>query len=136
MCYHKSFVKNVQDLLDNYSASFQSITEELEIIKERFSVLMKKDEKLNALSLQSHEAIHNLLVAYSQKDALPSHYTKPELTELKWCLKNMASFRANGIYRYLLVGFWAPRSCETFFLGECGLARLRGAFPSIRQFGE
>src|SRR5688572_25346203 len=100
MCYHKSFVKNVQDLLDSYSASFQSITEELEIIKERFSILMKKDEKLNALSLQSHQQIHELLVAYSQKDSLPAHFSKEELSELKWCLKNMASFRDNSILRY------------------------------------
>jgi putative SOS response-associated peptidase YedK len=105
MCYHKSFVKNVQDLLDNYSASFQSITEELEVIKERFSILMRKDEKLGALSLQSHAEIHNLLIAYSQKEALPAHYNKEELTELKWCLKNLASLSKDGVSRYYENGF-------------------------------
>lgn len=45
MCFHKSFVAKYNHLLDHYSASFDSVTEELELIRERFSVLMARDQK-------------------------------------------------------------------------------------------
>lgn len=105
MCFHKALAVKEQEIMDHYSASFQSIKEDLEMIKEKFSVLMRKDEKLGALSLNSHEEIHNLLVAYSQKESLPAHYTKQELSELKYYLKNLASFRDNGFYRFHENGF-------------------------------
>lgn len=66
---------------------------------------MNKDKKLGSLSLNSPEAIHDILVAYSQKNELPPHYAKQELSELKWRLKNLVSFRDRGIYRFLEVGF-------------------------------
>ena len=105
MCFHKSLAKKEQELTDHYAASFESISEELDVIKERFSVLMSKDEKLNALTLNSPEEIHKLLLSYSQKDSLPSHYSKQELSELKWCLKNLVSFRDGGFYRFHENGF-------------------------------
>lgn len=46
MCYHKSIAQKEAELPAHYEASFESITEELEIIKEKFSVMMQKDEKL------------------------------------------------------------------------------------------
>jgi len=105
MCFHKSLAKKEQELLDHYSASFDNIKAENEVIQAQFSALMHKDEKLDALSLSNPAEIHNLLVAYSQKDSLPAHYSKQELSELKRCLKHLASFRDNGIYRYHENGF-------------------------------
>ncbi len=105
MCYHKSLAQKEQELLEHYDASFQSITEELEPVRERFDTLMKKDEKLGALSIQNSEQIHSLLVTYSQKDSLPSCYTKQELSELKWCLKTLAGFGDHSIQRYYENGF-------------------------------
>jgi putative SOS response-associated peptidase YedK len=105
MCYHKSLAQKQQELLDHYSASFQSITEELEIIKERFSMLMQKDEKLASLSLNSQDEINTILAAYSQKNALPGHFNKQELSELKWQLKTLSAFHDDGLYRYHENGF-------------------------------
>jgi putative SOS response-associated peptidase YedK len=105
MCFHKALAVKEQEIMDHYSASFQTIKEDLELIKEKFSVLMAKDEKLGALSLNSPDEIHNLLVAYSQKDSLPAHYSKQELSELKYYLKNLVSFRDNGFYRFHENGF-------------------------------
>jgi len=84
MCYYKSLTQKEAELLAHYEASFQTITDELEPIKERFKILMQRDEKLGALSLNTPEEINNLLVAYSQKDALPAFYSKQELSDMKW----------------------------------------------------
>jgi putative SOS response-associated peptidase YedK len=105
MCYHKSLAQKVSELLEHYAASFQSITDDLEPIRERFTVLANKNEQLGSLSLSASNEIHNLLTLYSQKDALPEAYTKQELSELKWCLKTLSGFHDNGIYRYHENGF-------------------------------
>ena len=105
MCYHKSLAQKEAELLAHYEASFESITEELEIIKEKFSVMMQKDEKLSALGLGQANDIHNQLVAYSQKDSLPAHLNKQELSDLKWHLKTLNGFRDRGLYRYHENGF-------------------------------
>lgn len=105
MCYHKSLAERLKDLEAHYSASFQSITEELELIKEKFQILAKKDGPLNAISLQHPQEINNLLLAYSQKDSLPVHYHKQELAELKYYVKTLSAFGENGITRYHENGF-------------------------------
>lgn len=100
MCYHKSLVQKEQELIAHYAASFEHITEEHEQIKERFLELLKKDEKLSSLTLNTPAAIHSLLVAYSQKDALPSYYSKQDLSEMKWCFKTLHGFKDGGVNRY------------------------------------
>jgi len=104
MCFHKSFAQKTDDLLAHYAASFQTITDELAPVQERFSELLKKDEKLDAVA-GSPDEIHGLLTAYSQKDALPPHLTKPELAELKWCLKTLSAMGQTGVHRYYENGF-------------------------------
>jgi putative SOS response-associated peptidase YedK len=100
MCYHKSEVVNHKDISAYFSASTDGRNEELAPIQDRMETLMRKDERLNELSLTKANEIHDLLVAYSQKDALPKNISKPELSELKWCLKTLSSLRADGVYRY------------------------------------
>ena len=105
MCYHKSLALREQELLDHYAASFEQIREQHEQIDQRFTELNSKDEKLQQLSLNNPTEIHNMLVAYSQKDSLPAHYNKQELSELKWCLKSLSAFKNDGHYRYHENGF-------------------------------
>lgn len=100
MCNHKSQVQKIQELTDHYSAAFDSITEELEPIRERFQMLMKKDDRLNSIGMSDTSELNNQLIQYSQKDALPATLTKPELSELKWCLKTLTGFKDDGVYRY------------------------------------
>jgi putative SOS response-associated peptidase YedK len=100
MCNHKSEVQAYETLMDHYNASFDAITPELDLIKDRFQILMRKDDRLNAIGLSETNEINNQLVQYSQKDSLPATLTKPELSELKWCLKTLSSFRQDGFYRY------------------------------------
>jgi putative SOS response-associated peptidase YedK len=80
MCYHKSLVDPYQALMDHYAASFESITEELDIIKERFSILMSRDEK-----------------------AVP--YTDDERAELGCHQKTLQSFTDTQYRRYHENGF-------------------------------
>lgn len=80
MCYHKSLVVQYNKLLEHYSASFDSITEELVLIKERFSILMARDEKLNP-------------------------YSKEEIKELKDLQKIINSFTDTHYKRYHENGF-------------------------------
>ena len=105
MCYHKSEVQKFIDLMDHYSASFHAIKDDLELVKEQFTALLKRDEKLLEMGLGEPKALNNQLIQYSQKDALPSFYTKQELSEMKWCLKTLESFKEDGFYRYHENGF-------------------------------
>lgn len=105
MCFHKSEVEKTNDLMAHYAASFESITEELDIVSERFQILMRKDDPLNSIGLANTNELNNQLIQYSQKDALPASLTKPELSELKWCLKTLSAFKDGGIYRYHENGF-------------------------------
>jgi putative SOS response-associated peptidase YedK len=100
MCYHKSEAQKFDDLMSHYSASFHSIKDEMNLVKERFQILMKKDARLNEIALSDRDEINNLLILYSQKDSLPVTLTKPELSELKWHLKTLSSFNEDGFFRY------------------------------------
>ena len=46
MCYHKSLAQKESELLAHYQASFQTITAEMELVKDKFSTLMQKEERL------------------------------------------------------------------------------------------
>ena len=105
MCYHKSVVQKIDKLIDHYPASFKPIRDDLESIEDRFHVLMKKDDRLNTLVPTDTKEIHSLLTLYSQKDSLPASLTKPELSDLKYCLKALSGFREDGLYRYHENGF-------------------------------
>jgi putative SOS response-associated peptidase YedK len=78
MCYHKSFVAKIEDLLSHYSASFQSIDEELILIKERYSNL----------------------AATAEADR-----TKEQTQELTWMQKTLASFTGTEFKRFHENGF-------------------------------
>ena len=80
MCYHKSLVVRYEALMEYYSASFSSVTAELELLEERYSNLKSRD--------QSNEP-----------------YTKEELSELKWSEKSLQSFGASDYKRFHENGF-------------------------------
>lgn len=103
MCYHKSLFATYDELMAHYAASFESITEELEIIRERFTILMSRDVK-----------------------AIP--FTKEETEELKWCERALKGFTGtacerfheNG-YEYLPAPVITAGAPETFKLFRWGL---------------
>lgn len=105
MCFHKSFAKDETELQEHYQASFDSIREELEWTRDQFTTLMQKNDQLAALSLSQPNEIHQLLTAFSQKDALPDSYSKQELSELKGYLKTLSAFHDNRLDRYHENGF-------------------------------
>jgi putative SOS response-associated peptidase YedK len=105
MCYHKSVVQKFDALMNHYSASFENLSADLEPVRERFTVLMQKDDRLKSIGLSDSTEFNNQLILYSQKDALPATLSKQELSELKWCLKTLTGFREDGIYRYHENGF-------------------------------
>jgi hypothetical protein len=75
MCNRKSLVVEYGNLMDHYSASFHSINEELENIKERFSIMMSRNEKENP-------------------------YQKEEIKEMKWLPNVINSFTDTHYKRY------------------------------------
>jgi putative SOS response-associated peptidase YedK len=105
MCFHKSAAQKFDDLMNHYSASFQALNTDLEPIRERFSILMQKDDRLKSIGLNNGAELNEQLIIYSQKDALPATLSKQELSELKWCLKTLTGFKQDGIYRYHENGF-------------------------------
>jgi putative SOS response-associated peptidase YedK len=80
MCYHKSLVQKYTSLMDHYSASFSSITSDLDLIKERFEVMMSRDSKDNP-------------------------YSKEETQELTWLQKSLNSFTDTEFRRFHENGF-------------------------------
>jgi putative SOS response-associated peptidase YedK len=105
MCFHKSQAQKLGEMMAHYSASFSAIHEEVEVMKERFQLLMRKDGQLNELGLQNTDDVNKLLTQYSQKDALPESLTKQELSDLKWYFKTLTSFGQDGVFRYHENGF-------------------------------
>lgn len=105
MCYHKALATKVNVLEAEYQASFDAVTEELSGLTEKFQVLAQKDSSLRTMTLSRPDEIHQLLAAYSQKNALPAHYTKSELSELKYYLKTLSSLQGDTITRYYENGF-------------------------------
>lgn len=80
MCFHKALVEEFATLIDYYSASFQTITSEMELIQERFAALSMRDEKI-------------------------APYTKYEMEFLRWCDNVMTGFTKSGVRRYHENGF-------------------------------
>lgn len=80
MCYHKSLVARYENLMEHYSASFDSVISDLYLTKERFSELMSRNEK-------------------------DEPYTKEEIKELKNLQKTINSFDDTQCKRYHENGF-------------------------------
>lgn len=105
MCYHKSLAEQYDALMDHYSASFDSITEELDYIKERFAILMSKDDYLRIREPEEATVVGDRLAELSKKGAAPNAYTKEEISEMKWSLKTLQSFTDSGFRRFHENGF-------------------------------
>jgi putative SOS response-associated peptidase YedK len=80
MCYHKSLVQQYNKLMKHYSAVFNSVIEEMELLKEKYGDLMNKDNQAEP-------------------------YSKEEVSEMKWLNKTINSFTDEGIQRYHENGF-------------------------------
>lgn len=80
MCFHKALVEEFATLQDYYDASFQSITAEMEPMRERFIELKRRDEAITP-------------------------YTADDLVFLRWCDTVLTGFTDRGIRRYHENGF-------------------------------
>lgn len=90
----------------HYDASFQSITEEMEIIQEKFSIMLKKDDTLQAIGMNNSNELGLQLSKYNEKDALPASLTKQELTEIRWYQRFLSAYRDGTMYeRFYENGF-------------------------------
>jgi len=67
MCFHKSFAKSEQDLLDHYQASFDSIRSELDVMTEKFQALLGRDGRLNELTRARPDALFEVLTQYDDR---------------------------------------------------------------------
>jgi hypothetical protein len=91
---------------NNYDASFQSIIEEVELIKEKFSVMLKKDDSLKAIGMDDSELPGLQMLKYNEKNALPANLTKEELTEMRWYQRFLSAYYNSAAYdRYYEKGF-------------------------------
>lgn len=105
MCFHKAATVKYDELTEHYNASFSNINAELEPVRARFQVLLQKDPLLATKSIQQSSEIFAILTAYSKKNALPAHYTKVELSELKRTLKLLTGIDGFGLHRYYENGY-------------------------------
>lgn len=105
MCFHKAATVSYDELTEHYNASFNSINAELDPVRDKFQALLQKDDQLASKSLQQADEIFEILVAYSQKNALPASLSKTELSELKRSLKTLTGIDGFGLHRYYENGF-------------------------------
>jgi putative SOS response-associated peptidase YedK len=106
MCYYKSEVQKLNELLDHYAASFESLTGDLEPIQEKLEELIRKDDALKSIGMKNSHELGLQILKYSEKDALPSTLTKPELTQLRWYQRFLSAWQHEGLYdRYFENGF-------------------------------
>lgn len=80
MCYHKSLVAKYESLAEHYTASFAAVNEERVTYKERFTILMSRDNRAEP-------------------------YRPEEVAELKWLEKAISAFTDTGYRRYHENGF-------------------------------
>jgi putative SOS response-associated peptidase YedK len=117
MCFFKSLTATYDDLafyygdrsldhlLKEYEASFQSIENYLNPVRERLALLMQKDSQLAGQSLVHADQLYNVLLQYSKKAGRPGVYTSKEVTEMKRYVRDIERFRPNGITGYYENGF-------------------------------
>lgn len=106
MCNFKSQTLKHDALIAHYNASFAAITEEIEGIKENFSLMLKKDDALKAIGLGNSNELGSQLLRYTEKNALPANLTKEELTEMRWYQRFLSAYEHEGAYmRYYENGF-------------------------------
>jgi len=90
----------------HYEASFQSITEEMDLIKEKFSIMLKRDDALKAIGMENINELGSQMLKYNEKDALPANLTKQELTEMRWYQRFLSAYGNDTTYeRYYENGF-------------------------------
>jgi putative SOS response-associated peptidase YedK len=80
MCYRKTLDSDWDIIKEHYQASFESITEELNLIRERFQILMARDERTYP-------------------------YTPEETAEIKFCQRTLQNFTETGVRAYNENGF-------------------------------
>lgn len=56
MCYYKSEVQRLNDLLEHYHAAFESLNEDIEPIQEKFEELIGKDGALREIGTSNTSA--------------------------------------------------------------------------------
>lgn len=60
MCYHKSLVAKYENLMEHYGATFDAVLSDLNLVKERFEVLIARDEKVQPYSKEELKEMKNL----------------------------------------------------------------------------
>lgn len=90
----------------HYQASFESITEEIELIREKFTLMLRKDDALNAIGMTNMAELGSQLLRYNEKGSLPANLTKQELTQMRWYQRFLSAYRDDTTYeRYYENGF-------------------------------
>ncbi len=105
MCYFKSIVEKIRELETHYSASFETITAELEPIRERCSLLLSKDQEIAQHAVESVEQMRGILQAYSELGKDSGVYSKPDFKEVKRCLRALIGFQPESLQFYYENGF-------------------------------
>jgi hypothetical protein len=72
MCNFKSEVEKYTELMDHYSASFQSIEQEIELIKEKFTVMLRKDAALKSIGIEHTNELGSQLATYNSEGCATS----------------------------------------------------------------
>jgi putative SOS response-associated peptidase YedK len=98
MCNFKSEKQKYDELVSLYDASFACITEEVDLIKEKFSIMLKRDDALKAIGSENSKELGMQMLRYNEKNALPANLTKEELTEMRWYQRFLSAYNNDTEY--------------------------------------
>jgi putative SOS response-associated peptidase YedK len=124
MCNFKSEVEKYNELMAHYSASFESITAEMELIREKFSVMIAKDSALKSIGMGNPDQLGAQLMAYNEKDALPSTLTKQELTEMRWYQRFLSAYENPETYQRFYENGFDHFPTHVITAGEPGIFKF------------
>lgn len=107
MCYHKSLAVKFDDLMNHYSASFDSITPDLEHLKAIYLELKPRYEtELKKLQEEGlYDPIKTLGRQKKANDIMKQLFTLQELDFVKMYDKMKSGFSKDGITRYHETGY-------------------------------
>src|SRR4051812_29080198 len=106
MCFFKSEVEKYNELMAHCDASFESITTEMELVKDKFNAMLRKDDALKSIGIENSSELGLQLLKYNEKNALPANLTKPELTQMRWYQRFLSAYNNDTAYeRYYENGF-------------------------------
>ncbi len=135
MCYHKSLVVKFTDLMDHYSASFTSVNEDLELMKDRFSMLMSRNQQQEPYSKEEIKELKDLQkIINSYTDTEYKMYHENGFDYLPSPVITAGEPEEFKMFRWGLIPFFMPDKAKAFALRPSTLNCISEEMYEKRSF--